>query len=295
MKKVVLAGGSGFIGQYVAKRFRELGYRVMIVSREQGDVSWNRTDLTEAFEDAELVLNLAGKSINCRHNKENKRLILDSRLNTTQLIGLAINDCTKKPGLWVNASAVGVYKPSVEQAMTEEESVFGLDFLADVVSQWENTFFSFNIPDTRQVALRTSVVLGKIGGALKPLVLLSRLGLGGKQADGKQMFSWIHEEDYFQILLFLINNPALDNVINCTAPNPLSNKDFMQTLRSVMRVRVGIPAPALAIQVGSALIGTESGLILNSSYVIPKRLLDAGFTFKFPTVDSALKDLIAST
>jgi len=294
MKKVVLTGGTGFIGSYVAKRFRESGFQVAIVSRESGDISWNHADLREAFEDSELVLNLAGKSINCRHNEENRRLILNSRLNTTQLIGLAINDCVIKPKLWVNASAVGIYKPSITKPITEEESELGTDFLADVVRQWENKLFDFKFPETRQIVLRTSVVLGRDGGALKPLVLLSRLGLGGKQADGKQMFSWIHVEDYFRVLLFLIDNPSMSKVINCTAPNPVSNKDFMQNLRKVLHVLVGLPAPKFAIQLGAKVIGTEPELILNSSFVIPKRLHDAGFEFKFPTVDLALNDLLAS-
>jgi len=294
MKKVVLAGGTGFIGRYVAKRFRESGFQVVIVSREDGDASWNRTDLKEALDGAELVLNLAGKSINCRHNQENRRLILNSRLNTTQQIGLAINDCTIRPKLWINASAVGIYKPSIITPITEDESELGTDFLADVVLQWENEFLSFKTKETRQIVLRTSVVLGRNGGALKPLILLSRFGLGGKQANGMQMFSWIHEEDYFRILLFLIDNPDVNNVINCTAPNPVSNKDFMQTLRKVMHVLFGLPAPRFAIQLGAALIGTEPELILNSSNVIPKRLLDAGFEFKFPTVDLALNDLLTS-
>lgn len=295
MKKVVLAGGTGFIGWYVAKRFRESGFQVVIVSREDGDASWSHTDLKEAVDGSELVLNLAGKSINCRHNQENKRLILNSRLNTTQLIGLAINDCAIKPRLWINASAVGIYKPTISKPVTENESELGTDFLAEVVSQWENEFFSFKSTDMHQVALRTSVVLGRDGGALEPLILLSQFGLGGKQADGKQMFSWIHEEDYFRVLLFLMDNPNLNNVINCTAPNPVSNKNFMQALRRAMHIAIGLSAPKFAIQLGSALIGTEPELILNSSYVIPERLLNAGFKFKFPTVDVALKDLISST
>jgi uncharacterized protein len=295
MKKVVLTGGTGFIGKYVAKRFRESGFQVVIVSREGGDASWNHTDLKEALDGAELVLNLAGKSINCRHNQENKRLILNSRLNTTQQIGLVINDCATKPKLWVNASAVGIYKPTMIKPATEDDSELGTDFLAEVVCQWENKFFDFKFPETRQIVLRTSVVLGRDGGALKPLILLSRFGLGGKQADGMQMFSWIHEEDYFQILLFLIHNPTINKVINCTSPNPVSNKDFMQTLRKIMHVLIGLPAPKFAIQLGAKVIGTEPELILNSSFVIPKRLLDTGFEFKFPTVDLALNDLISST
>lgn len=292
MKKVVIAGGTGFIGTYLTRRFEESGYNVLIVSREANQVSWKPVELTEAFEGAELVLNLAGKNINCRHNEANRKAIIDSRVNTTMWIGNAIEACKTSPKLWVNASANGVYKPSFETAMTEDETELGNDFLADVVREWEKTFFGFQLQETRQVALRTAVVLGQNGGALKPLVLLSCFGLGGKQADGKQLFSWIHVEDYFRILLFLLENKSLHNVVNCTSPTPVTNSEFMRTLRKTLKVPVGIPAPEFAIRLGAKLIGTEPELILNSSNVIPKRLSEAGFRFRFPSLEFALDDLL---
>jgi len=294
MKKVVLAGGTGFIGSYIAKRFEQIGYEVFVVSREEEHTSWIQNDLKNALENAELVINLAGKSINCRHTEKNRIHIIGSRLNSTKLIGSAIKACSIPPELWINASAAGVYRPSVDEPMTEDQTDLGDDFLADVVRQWEAVFFDFNLPATRQVALRTSVVLGRDGGALKPLVLLSRFGLGGKQADGKQMFSWIHVEDYFRVLLFLLEKESIGSVINCSSPNPLSNKEFMQALRKTLHIPIGLPAPKFAIQLGAKVIGTEPELILNSSYVIPKLLLDAGFEFEFPTVDLALNDLLTS-
>jgi len=255
-------------------------------------VSWKPIDLTESFEGAEFVINLAGRSINCRHTEENKRAIMESRLNTTLWIGNAIMACKNPPRLWINSSACGVYKPSFKHPMDEDEIDLGNDFLAEVVGKWEKVFFGFQLTETRKIALRTSVVLGKNGGALQPLVWLSRLGLGGKQATGNQIFSWVHLEDYFQIILFLSENTATKGVINCTSPNPVDNKFFMSTLCKSLRVPVGIPAPEFVIELVAKLIGTEPELILNSSFVIPKRLLNAGYEFRFPDIDKALSDLL---
>ena len=294
MKKVVIAGGTGFIGKYLTKRFQESGYEVLIVSRLQGNISWEHTELTEALNSAELVINLAGKSINCRHNQQNKKALIESRINPTIKLGKAIQSCEKPPKLWLNASATGIYKPSENTAQTEDTTEPGSDFLADLVMQWETAFFRFKLNKTRQIALRTSVVLGKNGGALKPLLLLSKLGLGGKQASGDQIFSWIHIEDYFRIILFAIENQTLMGVINATSPEPVKNKVLMKSIRKNLAfMPVGLPAPAFAIKIGAAFINTESSLILNSSFVIPKRLIEAGFTFLHPTISEALSDILS--
>jgi uncharacterized protein len=292
MRKIVIAGGTGFIGTYLSNRFLESGYDVYIVSRSKNHIPWIEKELTDTFEGAELVINLAGKSINCPHNDKNRKAIINSRIFTTKMIGNAIANCKIPPKLWINASATGVYKPSFQQANTEDETELGTDFLAEVVTKWEKTFFNFHLPNTRQIALRTSVVLGKNGGALKPLLRLGRCGLGGKQGSGNQIFSWIHVEDYFQILLFVLKNNSIEGVLNCTAPEPVSNKEFMRNLREVLHISFGVPAPKFAIEIGAKLIGVEPGLILNSSFVIPKRLANSGFKFTFPYINAALKDLL---
>jgi len=292
MKKIVIAGGTGFIGSYLSKRFKEIGYQVLIVSRLPGHVSWKPVDLVEALDGAELVINLVGKSINCRHTVNNRQEIIDSRLNSTIWLGNAVLACPRPPKLWINASAAGIYKPSIKEAMTEDSTDFADDFLASVIQKWEKTFFGFKLSDIRQIALRTSVVLGKNGGALKPLATLSRFGLGGKQGSGEQMFSWIHIEDYFRILLFLMENEPIHGIINCTSPEPLKNADFMHLVRKALRIPIGIPAPEFAIKLASKLIDTEPGLILNSSNVVPKRLLEGGFKFVYPDAEKGIENLL---
>jgi uncharacterized protein len=292
MKKVILAGGTGFIGTYLQARFRAMGFEVRVVSRHGGDLTWKREELVRAFDGAYAVINLAGASINCRHTIENKTLILESRIDATNAIGQALQQCAAPPNIWVNASASAIYKPSFSKKMTESETELAEGFLADVIKQWEHTFFSYHLRATRQVALRTSVVLGRDGGALIPLVNLTKWWLGGKQGAGKQLFSWIHVEDYFQILLFLFENESVSGVVNCTSPFPVANKNFMATLRKVMGVSVGLPAPTIAIKIGARLIGTEPELILDSCNMVPQRLIDSGFEFKFPELGKALEDLV---
>ena len=292
MKKIIIAGGTGFIGSYLTTRFLENGYDVFLVSRMREHIQWDVDELSHALEGAELIVNLAGKSINCRHNNKNRDAIIQSRVKTTTMIGEAILKCKNPPKLWINTSATGIYKESESKPMTEDETELGTDFLATVVTKWEKAFFDFQLSSTRQIALRTSVVLGRNGGALEPLIYLTQMGLGGKQASGRQMFSWIHVEDYFQILQFSLENKNLKGILNCTSPEPISNQDFMKELRMTLQMPFGIPAPKIAIQLGAKLIGTEPKLILNSSYVIPKRLTEAGFEFSFPYVSSALMDLL---
>lgn len=288
--KIVIAGGTGFIGTYVKTRFIALGHEVKTVSRTKGDLTWNTNDLVAGLENADMLLNLAGYTINCRHTSKNKELILNSRLDTTRILGEAIQQCSTPPRLWVNASASAIYKFNKDQPATEESETSDLQFLAQVVKKWETLFFSFNNSKTRQVALRTSVVLGN-GGAFNPLYYLSRFGLGGKIGEGSQMFSWIHIEDYFRILLFVLQNETLHGHINCTSPNPISNNELMKTFRQILRVPFGIPAPVFAVKVGALILNTESSLLLDSSYLYPQKLIESGFEFKFSTINSTIINL----
>lgn len=291
----MIAGGTGFIGSYLVERFKAYGFQVEIISRSATGANWNEKELVAVLEGADMVLNLAGKNINCRFSPINKEAIINSRVDSTMLIGNAIEQCQQPPLLWVNASATGIYDSSAKYPATENKYTKSNSFLAEVVEAWEGAFMRRKLHATRQVALRTSVVLGANGGALEPLARLSRWFLGGTQGSGKQMMSWIHIEDYFRILLFLMEKVSLKGIVNCTSPKPVANKLFMYTLRRKVKRSFGLPAPAFAINIAARLIGVEPGLILDSSHVKPEKLLSEGYQFVYPTLDLALTDLLRST
>ena len=293
MKKIVIAGGTGFLGRFLSSRLRTDGSEVIVVGRRSGDVNWNDTAaLVDALEGSDLVINLAGRSVDCRYDEKNKKEILNSRIETTQTIGNAIAKCKQPPALWINSSTATIYRHATDRAMTESSGDIGTGFSVNVAKAWENVFFSFRSPATRQVALRMAIVLGMSGGALQPLKTLARLGLGGKQGRGDQMFSWIHIEDVYRVILFLTEHPELNGAVNVSSPGPLPNKEVMKLLRNKLHVPFGLPAPAWLLEVGAVFIRTETELVLKSRWVLPERLLQAGFQFKFPKLEQALNDLV---
>jgi len=239
------------------------------------------------------LINLAGKTINCRHTTENQKLILKSRIDTTKILGEALLKCKHKPALWINASASAFYKSENDYCQTETKYEEGKDFLAETVREWEKAFFSFSNLAIRQVALRTSVVLGKNGGAFEPLYMLTKFGLGGKAGSGKQFFSWIHIEDYFGIIEYLLKNKSLQGAINVTSPTPVTNAEFMKSMRQEMGQHIGFPAPEFAIRIGARFINTEASLLLNPVRYCPEKLINNGFKFKYATCESALKELVS--
>jgi uncharacterized protein (TIGR01777 family) len=189
MRKIVIAGGSGFIGQSLASRFKEAGVQVVIISRNAGDVRWSEKDkVIEALNGADVIINLAGKSVDCRYNEKNKQAILRSRVDTTKDIGNAILTCEQAPRLWINSSTATIYRHAEDRPMTEKDSEIGTGFSVDVAQKWEKALFAFQLPHTRQVALRMAIVLGKHGGVMRPLTRLAKWGLGGKQGKGTKCF-----------------------------------------------------------------------------------------------------------
>jgi uncharacterized protein (TIGR01777 family) len=239
-----------------------------------------------------MLINLAGKSVDCRYNEKNKAAILKSRTETTEALGRAILKCSTPPELWINSGTATIYRNADDRPMTESSGEIGTGFSVDVATNWEKSFFSFQLPKTRQVVLRMAIVLGKDGGAVKPLMNLVRFGLGGKQGNGKQMFSWIHIEDLYNIILFIQSNKALQGAFNCSSPNPVDNKTLMKTFRQVMKVKIGLPSPAWLLEIGAVIINTETELILKSRWVVPEKLLNAGYTFKYPYLEDALKNIL---
>lgn len=292
-KKIVIAGGTGFIGKYFSNKFKALGYEVLIIARNNSHIKWDdKQKIESALNGAEILINLAGKSVNCRYNQKNKDEILKSRTATTKKLGDAILNCENPPKLWINSSTATIYRHAMDKAMTESEGEIGNGFSVDVATNWEKSFFDFQLPNTRQIALRMAIVLGEDGGVMDPFVKLVRFGLGGKQGSGKQMFSWLHVEDLFNIILYLQKEKELSGVFNCSAPNPVDNATLMRSLRKTMNVYIGLPSPEWMLKMGAMLIGTETELILKSRWVIPDRLAKAGYQFKFPVIDGALKDIL---
>lgn len=294
-QKIVIAGGTGFIGSYCADKFRALEYDVVIISRRDGHVQWDDpAAITNALENAELVLNLAGRSVDCRYNEKNKREILTSRTETTKAIGEAILRCENPPPLWINAGTATIYRESRDRPMTEEGGEIGSGFSVDVAKAWEAMFYSFTLPRTRRVVLRTTIALGNGGGAMKPFMLLTRFGAGGKQGDGNQMFSWIHVEDLYRIIRFVQDHPEINGPVNAAAPDPVTNAQFMKTLRDKMHRSVGIPTPTPLLKIGAFVIRTEPELLLKSRWVLPEKLENNGFEFKYPTADAAVDEIVSS-
>ena len=292
-KKIILAGGTGFIGKYLTEQFRKVGYEVIMISRQEQNIKWNDTKgIIDALENSVMLINLAGKSVDCRYNEKNKTQILKSRTETTKALGEAILKCNNPPELWINSSTATIYRHAEDRPMTESNGEIGKGFSVDVATNWEQVFFSFQLPKTRQVALRMAIVLGKNGGVMEPLINLVRFGLGGKQGKGNQMFSWIHIKDLFSIILFFQSHKELKGIFNCSSPNPIDNKTLMKKLRKAMNVKIGLPSPELLLKIGAVVIKTEPELILKSRWVVPEKLIQEGYTFKYPTIESAMKNIL---
>ncbi len=292
-KKIVIAGGTGFIGKFLQQNFLQDGYDVHIISRSNGGTKWgDGAGIIKELENAEMLINLAGKSVDCRYNEKNKKEIYDSRINTTHQLGEAILKCKNPPLLWINSSTATIYRHAEDRPMTEKNGEIGTGFSVNIATAWEKSFFDFTLPKTRQVALRMAIVLGKDGGVVLPIKNLVRFGLGGKNGNGNQMFSWIHIEDVFRIIMFLNENKNIEGVVNTAAPYPETNSSFMKKFRGVMNMPFGLATPVWLLKIGALVIKTEPELILKSRWVLPERLLDAGFKFKFATLDAALDNII---
>ncbi|MFI8688212.1 TIGR01777 family oxidoreductase [Rossellomorea sp. NPDC077527] len=292
-KNVVIAGGTGFIGRYFQKKFLERGYKVTIISRQSPHVSWDRdNDIVQSLEGADMLINLAGKSVDCCYNEKNKAEIFRSRTETTEILGNALLQCQDPPPLWINSSTATIYRHAEDRPMTESEGDIGTGFSAEVAKEWEKAFFSFSLPATRQAALRIAIVLGPDGGVMTPYKNLVRFGLGGVQGPGNQRFSWIHVEDLFRVILFLNEEKELRGVFNCSAPNPVTNREFMAQLRDVMNRKIGLPTPKWMLEAGAVIIKTETELVLKSRWVIPERLEKAGFVFQYDTLEKAFGQIL---
>ena len=293
MKTLVIAGASGFIGTHLMEHATMLGWKVKTIGRKQADATWNdQPSLMRVLDGADAVINLAGKSVNCRFTANNIEALIRSRVDTTQAIGDAIALCMQPPKIWINASGASIYPEKVSESNTEDSSIDGAGVMADVARQWEKALYARQLTNTRRIALRITLVLGKDGGVFPIYKRLVALGQGGAQGTGKQWVSWIHIADLSRLLFFLVGNDSITGPVNAAAPEPLPNHAFMAALRKAMKLPFGIPAPSLLIRMGSAIIGTDSELILRGMRVVSSKAPQQGFRFEYPSADAAFAALL---
>ena len=295
-ERIVIAGASGFMGAHIRRRFEEHGATVITVGRSDAHVRWtDAKGLAAAVSGADLVLNLAGRSVNCRYTERNRAEIFRSRLATTSALGRAIAAADAPPALWINSSTATIYRHADDHGQTDETGEVGSGFSVDVATAWEKALFDAPTSSTRRIALRTAIVLGD-GSALTPLITLARLGLGGPQlggrsGGGRQMISWVHLDDVWRAIGFLQQSPGIDGTVNLASPNPVQNREFMRVLRSVLGARPGLPAFEWMLRLGATVLRTEPELVLKSRWVLPTRLLSEGFEFAHPELREALEQI----
>lgn len=301
--KVVLAGGSGFLGQVLGHKLAAEGWEVVVLSRDPKgkapfrEVLWNAgTDGPWAaeLEGAAAVVNLAGRSINCVHTPANKREILESRLNAVKALARGYACARNPPPLWVQCSASGYYGDAGER-ICDESQASGTDFLAETCRQWEGAFQALELPGVRRVVLRLGVVLDAEHGALPPLAKLTRRFLGGPAGSGRQYLSWIHREDLLDIFRAALTRPGLAGVYNACSPAPVTNAGFMRELRAVLGRPWCPPPPGFVVRfVAENHFHTDGTLALHGQRCSAARLQAAGITFRHPAVGAALRDLLAA-
>jgi hypothetical protein len=352
-KKIILAGGTGFIGQFMCNYFGKNNEVVVLTRNAEKNnnnafhetyidpaiasnikyVQWDGRTLgqwAQELNGADIVINLAGRSVNCRYNYRNMKEIFDSRKYATEVLGKAIGNCVNPPALWINAASATTYRHATDHAQDEVNGEISdlkamnmpstttediksfihrftkwvypslfitkrkrpeRDFSIRVCRLWEKIFFETETLQTRKVCLRIAITLGP-GGVMVPYFNLLKFGLGGRQGNGRQMYSWVHIEDLCRLIEWLDEHHRAEGIYNCASPNPVTNNEFMKTLRKVTGCIIGLPAYKWMLEIGAKLIGTETELILKSRWVVPTRLVKEGFVFKYPKAEDALRDIV---
>jgi NAD dependent epimerase/dehydratase family enzyme len=325
--KVILPGGSGQVGTILARHFHAKGDEVVVLSRAPEPRPWRvvpwdgqtRGEWAKEFEGADAVINLAGRSVNCRYTPANRRTILDSRVQSTRIVGDVIAECDRPPRVWLQSSTATIYAHRYDAPNDERTGVLGgsepgapgtwsgrearlcgrqaaspgWKFSTDVATAWEAALGAAATPGTRKVAMRSAMTMSADrGGVFDVLLGLVRRGLGGRAGDGRQFVSWIHEADFIAAVEWLIQHDAASGPVNLAAPEPLPNAEFMRALREAWGARFGLPASRWMVELGAWAMRTESELVLKSRRVVPGRLLDAGFAFRFPSWPEAARDLV---
>ncbi len=301
-KKIVLAGGSGFLGKALTDYFKTCAEEIIILTRGKAyckeNIKWvhwdgkNRGEWVEELEGAALLVNLTGKNVNCRYTQKNKNEILNSRINSIKILGEALSKCKNRPGVWIQCASATIYRHAEDRPMDEETGETGDGFSVDVCRNWEKTFREMDCMTTRKVLLRIALVLGKHDGLIPRLKNMIFAGFGGKQAGGNQYVSWIHDIDFCRLIEWVTEHREISGTFNATAPVPVQNRMMMRVLRKIYGVPFGLPMPLWLMEIGAILIGTETELVLKSRWVIPKKLTEAGFTFLYPQFKEAALEIV---
>jgi uncharacterized protein (TIGR01777 family) len=307
--KIVIPGGTGQVGTLLARAFVADGHEVVVLSRARRDAPWRVVawdaetvgDWAAEIDGADAVINLAGRSVNCRYTAENRRLIKESRILSTRVVGEAIARAARPPHVWLQASTATIYAHRYDAPNDEATGILGGSeegapdtwrFSIGVAKSWEQAANEVSLPHTRTVLLRSAMTMSPDpGGVFATLLGLVRSGLGGASGSGRQYVSWIHDRDFVRAVYWLIERAELAGPVNLASPNPLPNAEFMRTLRTAWGIGFGLPATGWMLEVGAFLLRTETELILKSRRVVPGRLLESGFVFQFPTWAEAAGDL----
>lgn len=300
---VVIIGANGFLGRYLCRHFARNGREVVAIARSRkgwsGDgmfLEWDGKNLgpwAYALEGAELVINLAGRSVNCRYNAANRAEIIRSRVDSTAVIGKAIAECRVPPKLWLNSSTATFYRHAEDKAQDEWNGEAGKGFSVEVAQAWEDAFFEAKVPaETRKAALRTGMVLANEPGTVYDVLTgLTNKGLAGAMGSGNQRVSWIHMEDFLRAVEFVMRDPFMDGTVNVTAPDFPTNRELMRYFRETVGMPIGLPANRWMLEFGAAFMGTEIELVLKSRWADPLRLREAGFRWRYAKAADAIDDL----
>ncbi|MFL6469196.1 MAG: TIGR01777 family oxidoreductase [Pyrinomonadaceae bacterium] len=308
--KIVIPGGTGQVGTLLARAFQADGHDVVVFGRSPERREW-RTDLWDGrtlgewaseIDGADVVINLAGRNVNCRYNAQNRREMMDSRIDSTRVVGEAISKSPTPPKVWLQASTATIYSHRFDAPNDDVNGLIGgneIDapkswrFSIEIAKAWEKIANEASTPNTRKVLMRSAVTLSPDRGSIFDVMLgLVRKGLGGTAGSGKQYISWIHDQDFIRSVYWLIEHEDLSGPINLSSPNPLPNGEFMRIFRKAWGTRIGMPAMEWQLAVGAFFMRTETELVLKSRRVVPKFLTDSGFEFEFPHWKDAAKNLV---
>lgn len=307
--KVILPGGTGQVGSILSRWFQRNGHEVVVLGRNPGKAAWRTVrwdaatqgEWSRELDGADVVINLAGRSVNCRYTDANRQAIMRSRVESTRAVGEAIAGARRPPRLWIQASTATIYAHRFDAPNDEATGQIGGNepgapeawrFSIDVAQSWEREVDNAKVPYTRTVKLRSAVILSPDrGGIFDTLLWLVRIGLGGTAGSGRQYVSWVHDADFIRAVDWIIDHDDVDGIVNLAAPHPLPNEAFMRELRAAWGARIGLPAAEWMLKIGAFLMRTETELVLKSRRVVPGVLLQRGFTFEFPTWREAAVDL----